>query len=172
MLSLSHSNSVFLSFFGVAPIIGDFSSFFTKNFWTSSLTEIKPSRPRKKREPQGAAPPSIIGHYLLQLLPRLGRRGLGWISPKQHHDHQDIFWYPWNLFDLILVEGTYPACAPQALGHRCQAHVIYCNGISTAPHEMIFAAPFARACQPAPRRPSGFCCPLLKGPQIELTKNA
>jgi len=103
---------VFLSFFGVAPIIGDFSSFFTKNFWTSSLTEIKPSRPRKKREPQGAAPPSIIGHYLLQLLPRLGRRGLGWISPKQHHDHQDIFWYPWNLFDLILVEGTYPACAP------------------------------------------------------------
>lgn len=48
------------SLFFVAPIIGVFSSFFPKNFWTSSLSEIKPSRLRKKREPQGAS--SAIDH--------------------------------------------------------------------------------------------------------------
>ena len=93
MLSLFHSNSVFHHFLG-GSYNRRFFVFFPKNFRTSSISEIKPSRPRKKQGPQGAAPPSIIGHYLLQLLLRPGSRGLGWISPKQHHDHQDILWYP------------------------------------------------------------------------------
>ena len=159
------------SLFFVAPIIGVFSSFFPKNFWTSSLSEIKPSRLRKKRESQGGStaihygplsPPASFTTWMQG--PRLD-------SPGRASWPHEYFLVSLESFNLILGEGTYPTCA-QALLYRCQAHVIYCNGHSTGPHEMIFAAPLARACQPAPRRPSGFCCPLLKGPQIELTKKA